>query len=112
MFGFGKPKCPVELPQRRWIERRMAWLVQAFGRDRLRGTGVILPRPEFFPDEYHGRPEDVAPMFSRVCEYMDLSPDEMRLQLYQRRATPRGQQHEKFAAGTYQEIEGKYVITL
>src|SRR5260370_17505578 len=87
MFGWfrSNPECPVDPATREWIDKRWAWLENQFGRQRLRNTSVILPRPEFFPDAYDGTEEDVRLMLDRVCEYMDIDPATVELSLYEDR---------------------------
>ena len=74
--------CPVSPEEKAWTERRFAWLAEEFGLDRLREAPVILPSPRHFPDPYDGRPEDLPPLFGRVCGYLGLDPDRFDLALY------------------------------
>jgi hypothetical protein len=85
MFGWfrSKPACPVDLATREWIDKRWDWLVTQFGLERLRKTAVVLPRPEYFPDPYHGSDEDVRRILDRVCGYMDIDPATVELSLYE-----------------------------
>lgn len=87
MFGWfrSKPECPIDSTTRRWIDERWTWLEDQFGLQRLRETTVILPRPEFFPDPYHGTEEDVRRMLERVCQYMGVDPTRIELSLYEDR---------------------------
>lgn len=80
MFGFRAPRLPVTSEQKAWVDRRMDWLTQEFGESRLRAVRVIHPTPEFFPDPYHGKAEDLETMFRRVCEYMAV--DSARIEPY------------------------------
>ena len=68
MWGLfqSKASCPVSQDERAWVEGRFSWLSREFGMERLTSLPVILPTPEFFPDPYHGKPEDVVPLFGRV----------------------------------------------
>jgi hypothetical protein len=77
-----KASCPVGLEERAWIEGRFSWLTSQFGPRVPKDAIVVLPTPEFFPDPYHGRPEDVPPLFGRVCGYLGLDPDRFDLKLY------------------------------
>ena len=47
-----KCDCPIPEESRAWVERRMAWVMGRFGGDRVRQARVVLPTPEYFPDEY------------------------------------------------------------
>lgn len=79
MLGLLKPKAPVEIREKVWTERRMRWLTHRLGIDRLKAATMVLPTREFFPDQYAGEPEDVADVFSHVCEFMDTSADRFEL---------------------------------
>lgn len=71
------------------MEGRFSWLSGEFGIDRLRSAPVILPSPRCFPDPYHGRPEDLTPLFVRVCGYLGLDPGRFELRLYSEADRPR-----------------------
>lgn len=51
----------------------MDWFTSQFGRDRLHGE-VVLPTPDFFPEKYQGRAEDVRTVFDRLCAHMGVDP--------------------------------------
>jgi hypothetical protein len=87
MFGWfdSKPKCPIDSTTQQWVDNRWTWLEDQFGLERLRKSRVILPRPEFFPDPYHGTEEDARRMLDRVCGYMDIDPATVELSLYEDR---------------------------
>ena len=78
MLGWfrSKPECPVSPAAREWIDDRWLWLEGQFGSERLRKTKVILPRPEYFPDAYHGTGEDVRRNYS-LC----VAPEEGELKV-------------------------------
>lgn len=82
MWNWFTPKCPIKLRDKVWVEQRTRWLIREFGRNPLVTSPTILPTPEFFPDIYHGTPDDVVPMLRRVCQYMECDFDRFRLMLY------------------------------
>jgi hypothetical protein len=84
-----KASCPVAPDERAWIEGRFSWLSGQFGLGVPRDAIVVLPTPKFFPDPYHGRPEDVPPLFGRVCGYLGLDPARFELALYSEADRPR-----------------------
>ena len=111
MFGWfrAKAECPIDPATREWVDERWNWLEEEFGLERLRATSVILPRPEFFPDPYHGATKDVRCILDRVCEYMDIDPGTVELSLY----TDRKPMHEgewNGTAGLYQAEDGIFRI--
>src|SRR4051812_38202798 len=82
------PRAPSR-PRKAWAEGRFAWLAGRFGAERPKAAPVVLPTPEFSPDPYHGRPEDVPPLFGRVCGYLGLDPARFELALYSEADRPR-----------------------
>lgn len=66
MFGWFSPKCPVRTAEKTWTERRMLWLVERFGLERLRLAEVILPTDDYFPERYRGTSKDARRIFERL----------------------------------------------
>jgi len=85
MFPWSRPRPPLDAPDKLWVEQGLTWLVRTFGVDRPRAAPVVLPTPEFFPDPYdpvRGTDDDARVLLDRVCFYMGVRPDRMRLQVY------------------------------
>ncbi len=103
MPGWSKsnPECPVDDKTRAWIDNRWAWLVTEFGAERLRSEPVILPTPEFFPDAFSWKPEDVDVMLKRICGYMDVPTQNVRLSFYEDDNPVHGESGRTTAAGLY-----------
>lgn len=81
MFGLFAPKCPLDTQSKTWIERRMVWLAERFGIDRMRDATVITPTPEFFPDPYTPDEAGFRHTLRRVCGYMSMDPNSVRFVL-------------------------------
>jgi hypothetical protein len=110
MFGWFSAKCPVSEESREWVDRRMAWLGESFGVERIRTAAVILPTPEFFPDEYDGTEAAAGRLFDRVCRYAGV--DRSRVDLHWVTGRPDRMDRKLFiqsedagAAGTYSAFE-------
>jgi hypothetical protein len=112
MFGwFRSPaQCPVEAQSKDWIERRMQWLTENFGWNRLQSVQVILPTPEFFPDPYHGSPEDAGLILERVCGYMGIDPKTIELAWYEDRNPVHDEHGRQGTAGLYQKGQDRYHV--
>jgi hypothetical protein len=65
MFGWFRPRCPVDTWEKAWTEQRMVWLAQRLGLEKLQPAQVVTPIPEFFPGEYRVAPS--APAASWPC---------------------------------------------
>lgn len=81
MFGLFAPKCPLDTHHKTWIERRMVWLAERFGLDRMRNATVVTPTPEFFPDPYTPDEAGFRHTLRRVCRYMGVDPNSLRFAL-------------------------------
>ncbi len=82
MFGWFKPTCPCDPVAKEWVESRLRWLSKQFGLHILLERPIILPTPEFFPDPWDGSPRAVRLMFARVCSYMGIDPESIKLELF------------------------------
>lgn len=81
MFGLFAPKCPLDTLTKTWIERRMLWLAERFGLDRLKNATLVTPTPDFFPDPYTPDDAGFGPTARRVCGYMGVDPDSVQFVL-------------------------------
>src|SRR4051812_38799513 len=86
MFGFFRSsvECPVAPEEQRWIDGRFQWLREQF-EDACKTCEVILPTPEFFPDRYEGKAEDVQPMLARISAAMGVDAGRFKLFFYSER---------------------------
>jgi hypothetical protein len=112
MFGWfrSKPECPIDPATRHWIDTRWAWLEGQFGPGLLCNGRVILPRPEFFPDPFHGTEDDARRMLDRVCTYMSIEPATVELSFYQDRNPVYEGVWRHGTAGLYHPDGGKFRI--
>lgn len=95
LLGWWKPKCPVGLREKAWVELRLRWLAEQFGADRLTRGEMITPTAQFFPDDYDGTPAAARVLLDRVCQYMGVPPSEVQLRVQPSEAMPG-------AAGVYE----------
>jgi hypothetical protein len=82
MFGWFRPACPLATAEKVWVERRMAWLAQRLGMDRLRRTVVIEPNDSFFPEPYLACDEDAHRIFQQVRGWMSIDPGRVVFELH------------------------------
>src|SRR5260370_15842632 len=81
MFGRSNaPPCPVPTAEKVWIECRLRWLAGTFSPQRLLEAKVIEPTPEFFPEPYDEPREAAETVFGRVCDYMGVPRERVRLE--------------------------------
>jgi hypothetical protein len=113
------PTCPVEERERVWIQDSMDWFRGQFGDDPLQRP-VVLPTSEFFPPPFSGSDADVRAAVHRVCGYMGLGPERIRVALTDdydhaaalRRFVPRAVAQVDGAAGTYHDDGGGDTVTI
>ena len=112
MFGWFRPTCPVGPAEKSWIEDRMRWLSLDFSLDRMIKAAVILPTPEFFPDRYDADRAGAKRLFRRVCGYMGVDPDPIRLVFFRNKRLEGVEGYTKGAAGTYEDEGWRTTIRL
>ena len=115
LLGLAPPKLPVTSEEKDWIEESFLWLMNDLGTGLL-SSPIILPTAEFFPDPYAGQREDVMPMLVRLCEYMSVDPDTLKLEFYSEsrddylRTLPFYEGQKVGSAGHYRIRKGKQII--
>src|ERR1043165_8612591 len=78
-------ECPISLPEKEWLENRMAWLGDVFGRDEMVNAKVILPTEEFFPHQFNGSEGDARVLLDAVCGFMGAAPENVELAFFEDR---------------------------
>ena len=86
MFGWFRPICPCDAEAKKWIEDSFQWLARQFGLHILLEKNIILPTAEFFPDPWDGSDKAVRQLFDRLCSYMDIDRDDVKMKLIHDRA--------------------------
>src|SRR5690349_12244299 len=82
MLGWFKPKLPVSPEEREWVDRSLDWLLETFGEDRFRQVTVVLPTPEFFPQEWDGTPAGARTALEQVCRYLQVDVERVELRFF------------------------------
>jgi hypothetical protein len=119
LIGLSPPQLPISPEEKEWAEAAFRWLMEDLGTDVLRES-VILPTAEFFPDPYEGRQQDVLPMLKRLCEYMSVDVEQIKLEFYAessgddflKRYPLEYQTQHSGAAGHYRIRKGKQIIAI
>jgi len=60
----------------------MNWLSAKLGHRRLIEATVMLPTPEFFPDELDGSAEDASKVFRRLCDHVKVDKRDILLEVW------------------------------
>jgi tetratricopeptide (TPR) repeat protein len=111
VFGWLRPRCPVDPELKLWIERRMAWLTDRFGWDHLLARPVILPSDEYFPDPYEPTEQGARTVLDRLCVHIGIDPDEVDLAFYSNQFAPKLEAGFE-AIGLYETIDGRHHVAV
>ena len=117
MFGWFRPSCPLPPPAKQWVEERLEWLADQFGRDVFVRRSVIQPTDDYFPDRYDRSFDAVQNLFEQVCGYMDVDSNTVSLRFF-KNGSPlyleddRGQAVTNDAAGLYEDDGSRTLIHL
>src|SRR5262245_2880421 len=110
------PSCPCDPAAKEWVEDRLQWLSEEFDDHAFNGREIVLPTPEFFPDDYDASPGSVQVLLERVCGYMDVVPDLVELELVSNVGkigfVNEGGQALPGAGGMFEEGENKFLIRI
>lgn len=71
--------CPISSGDEIWMHARFDWLVETFGIERLWHAPFLTPCETDFPDPFSGTEENVRVLFSRICGYLDIDVNRLRL---------------------------------
>lgn len=79
MFGWFRPSCPVDDAAKAWTEERLQWLAGEFAEELGYEFRTLEPIAKYFPDPYDASRKSVQCLFERVCGYMGVVPETVRL---------------------------------
>jgi len=79
---FFSPKLPVSDEDRIWVDNGFKRLEKLLGRNRMLEARVLEPTAEDFPDAYDKSPEALEQLFARVCGYMRVDRDTIKLEIF------------------------------
>src|ERR1043165_7791699 len=85
MFRFlnkKKPGITVTPEDKEWVERKMIWLLQAFGLGRLGDEPFIAPLADVFPYTDLKDPHQFQQLFEQLCGYWQLDPGDIEVRLF------------------------------
>jgi hypothetical protein len=110
------PSCPCDPAAKEWVEERLEWLHDEFSDSAFTGRRIVLPTRDFFPDRYDRSHNLARALLDRVCGYMDVERESVKLEFIadrQRLWLVNEEGHTlPGAAGTYQESDTHYIVHL
>lgn len=119
MLGLFKPKLPVDPDEFEWLMAGYAWLLQEFdGIEGLRGTALVLPNGDYFPDSRATGHARAVELFDQVRAIAGMSDWQCDLYEGATDADPhiaRGHALRRLTAaqplGTFGYANGRYHVT-
>lgn len=72
LFGRSRPRCPLVLAEKVWVETRLRWIIDNCQNNRPTGWRVVLPTRTFFPESFDGTDAGLQRHFEVVCRLMGL----------------------------------------
>lgn len=69
----------IKSADEKWVHDRFEWLIATLGLDRLWKSSFLTPSVRDFPDKYTGTEADAAVLLSRICGYLDLDVNRIKL---------------------------------
>ncbi|MGL6076142.1 MAG: hypothetical protein ACRC8S_18440 [Fimbriiglobus sp.] len=117
MLGWLFPaSCPCDPAAKEWVEERLQWLSEEFDDHAFNGRRLVLPTPEFFPQNYDGSERAARELFDHICGFMDVDPDWISLRFVEDAGkvwlVNEAGQYLPHAAGTYEEGFRQFIIKL
>ena len=71
----------IDADTKDWIDARSSWLIDQFGRERIRSCQVALPTAEFFPSDFSDIEEGSFAILCRLCALMGIEQSSIELVL-------------------------------
>ena len=105
-------ECPVDDETRRWIDHRWRWLTDQLGAERAWSAPVILPTPEFFPDDFDHTGLSALKIFERVCGYMEVESAAVEMTIYSDRNPVHDDHGLQTTTGLHSVVDGTHRIGL
>ena len=81
MFG-ARPKLPISVEDRLWVENGFDRLSRMLGRQRMLQAEMVLPDAAHFPDPYDKTDSAAEKMFCRICHYMQVDRNLIDLEIF------------------------------
>jgi len=116
-----RPSCPANTAEKELVEDGFLFLQEQLGLGRLRDAAVVEPTPAYFPDRYDASPDAAAQLFVRICGYMRIEPQSVRLGFWEEGrdepevhapGTMGAPRRTRGASGYYSQVDGFDRISL
>ena len=116
MFWKKKPKCPITIEDKEWIEAHLDWINKKVVR--IEKQPIILPEKEFFDWDFKGDEKDAEFVLRQIGTYCKINTNRINLDFYSEESVElaRGMVTKKEegagTAGLYKQKGGKASILI
>lgn len=115
MFWKRKPKCPIKIEDKEWIESALNWINENVVN--LATQPTIFPTKKYFDWDFRGKEKDAEFVLQKVGEYMHLDTSKIILNFYSEESIRLGQgtvtqREEGGTAGYYIQENNNYEILI
>jgi tetratricopeptide (TPR) repeat protein len=78
-----QPELPITTEDKEWVEGVFIWFGIAFGFDRLKEIGFLLPTAENFPANVEPENEAFEQLFLNICNVYELDPNDIVVRFFE-----------------------------
>lgn len=123
MFWNTKPKLPITIEDKKWIELSIKFLRLSFGEKQFKNIKTVTPTEKFFDRKFEGNEEDAKFILKRTIKLMNVQKKRIQLNFFSDQpiemddgtilTTPADADGKwKSAAGTYQKSNSITTISI
>lgn len=81
-FWNRKPKLPITLEDKEWVDESLDWLLKSFGEEHCKDIVTITPTKNFYNRTFEGNEEDAVFILERTKELMDIQATNITLEFF------------------------------
>lgn len=81
MFSWFRPRCPIDLRNKVWVEYRLQQLIDRIGETELRRYPVLIPTANDLPEIAPAQKGHLEDLLCRLCEHLRITRQGIDLQI-------------------------------
>ncbi len=81
MFSWFRPRCPIDLRSKVWVEYRLRYLIDRIGSSELRRYSVLIPTANDLPEIAPAQKGHLEDLLWRLCEHLRIDRRGIDLQV-------------------------------
>lgn len=88
MFSWFRPRCPIDLRNKVWVEYRLQQLIDRIGETELRRYPVLIPTANDLPEIAPAQKGHLEDLLCRLCEHLRVTRQGIDLQIVDPSSVP------------------------